>query len=142
VGKIAIRDSILLKPGKLTPEEFEEMKKHTTYGVNIIKKLQKQTSESDFLSHARIFAGAHHERWDGKGYPEGLDTENIPLQGRLMAIADVYDALRSERPYKKSFSHREAVDLIMSERGSHFDPLLADIFYKNEEQFKEIKESS
>jgi putative two-component system response regulator len=128
VGKIAIADSILNKPGRLTPEEFDEMKKHTTIGVEIIERIEKSTSESEFLKYAKIFAGTHQEKWNGTGYPNGLSGENIPLQGRLMAIADVYDALTSERPYKKAFPHEEAVRIIIEEKGTHFDPVLVDVF--------------
>jgi putative two-component system response regulator len=128
VGKIAIRDKILLKPGKLTCDEYNEMKKHTTFGESIIEKIQQNTKESVFLGHAKIMAGAHHERWDGSGYPRGIAGTNIPLQGRLMAIVDVYDALTSERPYKKAFSHKEAIGIINEGKGSHFDPLITDVF--------------
>ncbi|MDR3076097.1 MAG: HD domain-containing protein, partial [Synergistaceae bacterium] len=135
-GKISISDSILLKPGKLTPEEFEIMKTHVMFGVRIIEKICASTSEHSFLEHARIFAGAHHEKWDGSGYPNGLRGEEIPLQGRLMAIADVYDALISSRPYKKAFPHEEAVRIITEGRGTHFDPVLVDIFRQVEDKFR------
>jgi putative two-component system response regulator len=128
VGKIAISDSILQKPGRLTNEEFEEMKKHAAFGVQIIKRIEASTSASDFLKYAEIFAGTHHEKWDGSGYPNGLAREAIPLQGRIMALADVYDALVSERPYKKAFSHAEAVKIIQEGKGTQFDPVLTDIF--------------
>jgi putative two-component system response regulator len=136
VGKIAISDSILKKPGKLTFEEFEEMKKHTSFGVQVMEKIEASTSENDFLKHAEIFAGTHHEKWDGTGYPQGLKEEAIPLQGRIMAIADVYDALTSERPYKKAFSHEESVKIIQEGRGTQFDPIMVDIFTAVESQFK------
>jgi putative two-component system response regulator len=128
VGKIAISDRILQKPGKLDNGEFEEMKKHTTFGIQIIEKIEASTSASDFLKYAKIFAGTHHEKWDGSGYPGGLRGEEIPIQGRIMALADVYDALVSERPYKKAFSHAEAVNIIQQARGIHFDPALVDVF--------------
>jgi putative two-component system response regulator len=131
VGKIAISDQILKKPGKLEPEEFEEMKKHTSFGVQIIERIEASASSvSDFLKYAKIFAGTHHERWDGAGYPNGLAGNNIPLQGRIMALADVYDALISERPYKKAFSHEEAMAIIREGKGTQFDPVLTDIFIK------------
>ncbi|MDR3234575.1 MAG: response regulator [Planctomycetaceae bacterium] len=136
VGKIAIRDSILMKPGRLTPEEFDEMKKHAAYGVFIIKKIEENAPESDFLKHAEIFAGTHHEKWDGTGYPQGLSGEDIPLLGRLMAIADVYDALISDRPYKKRFSHEEAVRIIMESKGTQFDPVLTDVFEQTADEFR------
>jgi putative two-component system response regulator len=135
VGKISISDHILRKPGKLTPEEFEEMKRHTSFGVQIIEKIEASTSESDFLKYAEIFAGTHHEKWDGSGYPKGLKGEGIPLLGRLMAIADVYDALVSDRPYKKAFPKEEAVRIILEGRGAHFDPVLADVFEQATDHF-------
>jgi putative two-component system response regulator len=136
VGKISIADQILNKPGRLTPEEFDEMKKHVAFGVKIIKKIESSTSESDFLKHAKIFVGTHHEKWDGSGYPSGLSGEDIPLQGRLMAIADVYDALVSVRPYKKASSHEEAVHIILEGKGTHFDPVLTDLFQQVADQFQ------
>ena len=142
VGKITIRDSLLSKPGKLTSEEFEEIKVHTTVGVEIIEKISSVTADEDFLEHARIFAGCHHEKWDGTGYPNGLSGLDIPLQGRLMAIADVYDALISTRPYKKAFPHEVAVQSILAERGKHFDPQLVDLFALAAEEFRIINHSS
>ncbi|MFP3154380.1 response regulator [Lachnospiraceae bacterium ZAX-1] len=143
VGKIAIRDDILLKPGRLTAEEFETMKKHTTYGVEIVEKIKSGAAESTiaFLDYAQILAGSHHEKWDGSGYPNGLKNEDIPLHGRLMAVADVYDALVSERPYKKAMTHEEAVKIIIEGRGSHFDPLLVDIFVDNADRVNAISTS-
>ncbi len=138
VGKITIKDSILQKPAKLTVEEFNEMKNHTTSGVKILENIQKTTNETTFLEHAKIFAGTHHEKWDGSGYPAGLLGRDIPLQGRLMAVADVYDALISERPYKKPFSHQDAVRIILDGRGTHFDPVLVDVFARREHDFREI----
>ncbi|MDR1611302.1 MAG: response regulator [Planctomycetota bacterium] len=136
VGKISIRDNILMKPGKLTPDEFEAIKRHTVIGANIIDKIGASVSESDFLRHSRAFAIAHHEKWDGTGYPEGLRGEDIPLQGRLLAIADVYDALISDRPYKKAFSHDEAVSIIIDGSGTHFDPVLINVFKEMKNQFR------
>ena len=138
VGKIAIKDSILQKPAKLTPEEFNEMKKHTSFGVQVIEKIQENTSEATFLEYAKIFARAHHEKWDGSGYPNGFSGMDIPLQGRLMAIADVYDALISERPYKRPFTHEVAVDIIKAGSGTHFDPSLVEIFLEHEQEFREV----
>ncbi|MDR3299763.1 MAG: response regulator [Candidatus Accumulibacter sp.] len=132
VGKIITPNSILKKPGKLTVNEFDEMKSHVPLGVGFIKKLEEENEDDDddirFLQYAEIFAGFHHERWDGSGYPNGLMGENIPLLGRLMAIADVYEALTSERPYKKAFPHNDAVRIILEGRGKHFDPALVDVF--------------
>ena len=141
VGKISIRDNILMKPSKLTEEENEEMKKHTNHGIMIIEKIEGSTPENAFLRHAKILAGTHHERWDGAGYPFGLKGEDIPLQGRLMAIIDVYDALTNNRPYKNAFTHEEAVEIIRQDRGTRFDPMLVDIFLMYEKDFNRIKES-
>jgi putative two-component system response regulator len=138
VGKISISDTILNKPGKLTDEEFEIMKKHPSLGVNAIKRIEENASEHDFLNHAEIFAGSHHEKWDGSGYPNKLKGNDIPLQGRLMAIADVYDALISVRPYKKPMSVETARNIIEEGRGSHFDPALVDIFLEVESEFASI----
>jgi len=112
------------------------MKKHTVFGGEIIKKIQTKTSESDFFNYANIFTVYHHERWDGTGYPYGIAGEKIPLPARLMAIIDVYDALTSERPYKKAFTHKEAVNIIKDGRGSHFDPALTDLFISVSEKFE------
>jgi putative two-component system response regulator len=133
VGKIAIRDKILLKPGRLTHEEFEIMKKHAMFGVDIIDSIKMGASEHSiaFLDYARILAGSHHEKWDGSGYPKGLKNEEIPLQGRFMAIADVYDALVSYRPYKPPLSHEDALQIIKESSGSHFDPKLVKVFLEN-----------
>ncbi|GHV56958.1 two-component system response regulator [Synergistales bacterium] len=128
VGKISISDLILQKPGRLTDEEFAAMKKHVEFGVDIIEKIEAGDNDSDFLSYAKIFIAYHHEKWDGSGYPYGLAGEGIPLLGRLMAVADVYDALTSERPYKNAFPHEEAVKIIEEGRGVHFDPALIDLF--------------
>jgi putative two-component system response regulator len=128
VGKVAIHDNILMKPSPLTVDEFTEMKKHTTYGEMIIEKMQKNTRKSAFLYHARIIAGTHHEKWDGTGYPRGLAGAAIPLQGRLMAIMDVYDALITDKPYKKALPIDEAIRVITAGSGKYFDPALMDGF--------------
>jgi len=136
VGKISIEDSILKKPGKLSDEEFEKMKKHTVFGKQIIEKIESLTKENDFLKYAKIFAYSHHEKWDGNGYPCGLKGNEIPLLGRIMAIADVYDALTSIRPYKNAFTHEEAVRIISEGKGKQFDPAMVDIFVNAAEQFR------
>ena len=141
VGKIAISDTILNKPAPLTPEEFEIMKTHVTVGVDAIKKIMQNADEHAFLDHALLIAGTHHEKWDGTGYPMGLKDKNIPLEGRLMAIADVYDALISERPYKKAFSHEEACKIIADGAGTHFDPVLVDEFRKVQGEFDHIAQN-
>ena len=141
VGKIAVSDIILNKPDKLTEEEFGRMKAHTTEGERIIDQIVSRTGEGEtFLQNAKLFAGYHHERWDGKGYPFGLAGTNIPIQGRLMAFADVYDALISERPYKKPLTHDDVVEIIMEGAGGQFDPLLAEVFYKVQDQFKAVQQ--
>jgi putative two-component system response regulator len=142
VGKISIKDSILQKPGKLTEDEFEEIKSHTIFGEKIIDKIRERTSEHAFLEHAKVLVCAHHEKWDGSGYPKGLKGRDIPLLGRLMAIVDVYDALVSERPYKKAFPHEEAVDIIVNGKGSHFDPVLVDLFINVADEFKAAAEEN
>ncbi|MDR0669310.1 MAG: response regulator [Treponema sp.] len=140
VGKIAISDTILNKPGKLTSVEFEIMKQHAAIGETAIERIMKTTSENDFLNHAKIFAATHHEKWDGSGYPRNLKNYDIPLQGRLMAVADVYDALISARPYKEPLSPVEAEEVIIAERGKHFDPILVDLFRELTSQFALVAE--
>jgi len=130
VGKISITDSILKKPGKLTDAEFEEMKKHTVFGEEIISRIQALTKENDFLRYAQIFVSSHHEKWDGSGYPHNLKENDIPILGRIMAIVDVYDALTSVRQYKNALSHEEAIKIIMENSGTHFDPMLVKLFIK------------
>ena len=138
VGKIAISDLILNKPGKLTPDEFTIMMTHVPMGVDAIEQIMSKTSEHAFLNHAVLIAGTHHEKWDGTGYPVGLRGENIPLEGRLMAIADVYDALISVRPYKKAFTHEEACRIIEESSGTQFDPVLVEVFREVEDQFAQV----
>jgi len=138
IGKVGIPDRVLLKPGKLTPDEFEEIKKHTIYGRDIIRTSEKSLGEKSFLSMAKEIAYTHHEKWNGSGYPNGLKGWDIPLTGRMMAIADVYDALISKRHYKPAFSHEKAVGIIMEEKGRHFDPELVDVFLGCEQQFNSI----
>jgi len=138
VGKISIKDAILFKPGKLTPDEFKEIKGHTTFGAKVIQDLIDSTSDSGFLEYARIFAISHHEKWDGSGYPYGLAGQDIPLMGRIMAIADVYDALVTNRPYKRAFSHEDAVKIITDDSGKHFDPALVSCFVDANEKFRKI----
>jgi putative two-component system response regulator len=136
VGKISIDDNVLKKPGKLNDEELFEMKKHVRFGEQIIEKIETMTRESDFLNYAKVFAANHHEKWDGSGYYRGLKGNEIPLLGRIMAIADVYDALTSARPYKKAFTHDEAVRIIIEGSGTQFDPVLVELFANVEELFK------
>jgi len=138
IGKVGVSDSILLKPGKLTAEEFLEMKKHAAYGREVIDVQERRLGGNSFLHHAREIAGSHHEKWDGSGYPDGLAGEKIPVEGRLMAIADVYDALISKRVYKLPFPHEKAVEIILAGRGIHFDPTMVDAFLELEDTFRQI----
>jgi putative two-component system response regulator len=130
IGKIIISDSILNKPGKLTDDEFDIMKSHSLEGGRILDSVIDRTGNEDFLTNAKTIAIYHHEKWNGRGYPYGLKGTEIPLQGRLMAIVDVYDALVSERPYKTPFTHEKAVEIIMEEAGQHFDSQITETFYK------------
>ncbi|MBN2866577.1 MAG: response regulator [Thiotrichales bacterium] len=139
IGKITIPDDILLKPGKLTADEFAVMKTHAEKGAKILRAAAAEMGEyGGFLREAESIAQTHHEKWDGSGYPRGLSGEGIPLSGRVMAIADVYDALRSARPYKKAFSHETAMTIIKEGRGTHFDPDVVDAFISQAGHIAEI----
>ena len=138
VGKIAISDMVLNKPDKLTAEEFETMKTHVSEGTDVIDRIKHETSKDTFLNQALIIAATHHEKWDGSGYPIGISREDIPLEGRLMAIADVYDALISIRPYKDAFSHEDACRIIIEGSGKHFDPALVEVFTRVQDEFCRI----
>jgi len=138
VGKIGVPDSILNKPGRLTHAEYSDMKSHATTGAEIINRVINHTGENDLLHNAKLFAEFHHERWDGSGYPYGLQGLEIPLQGRIMAIADVYDALVSVRPYKNALSDDEATDIIIRDSGTHFDPDIVKVFASVRDKFKEV----
>jgi putative two-component system response regulator len=139
IGKVGIPDHILLKPGKLTPEEFEVMKTHTTLGRNAIAAAERLLdSPNSFLKCAREIAYSHQEKWDGSGYPEGLVGEQIPVPARIMALADVYDALISRRVYKEPMAHEDAVEIIKRGRGTHFDPHVVDAFIAIDTAFYSI----
>ncbi len=139
IGKVGIPDRILLKPGKLDSDEFDIMKLHTVYGRDTIMIVEKFIGGSnDFLRFAREIAHSHQEKWDGSGYPENLSGEAIPVSARLMAVADVYDALISKRVYKPAFSHQEAMDIMKKGRGTHFDPDILDAFFAIEARFAQI----
>lgn len=139
IGKVGIADNILLKPGKLTDEEFVEMKKHAEYGREAIEAAEGSLGLADnFLTFAKEIAYSHHEKWDGTGYPQGLSGNDIPVSARLMAVADVYDALISERVYKPAFSHEKAMSIINEGRGTHFDPVMVDAFFRIEDKVKKI----
>lgn len=139
IGKVGIPDSVLLKPGKLSPEEFDIMKKHTLIGGETLKASAQAHPEASFLKMALDIALKHHERWDGTGYPFGLQGEEIPLSARIVAVADVYDALTTKRVYKPAFKHEVAADIIYKSRGTHFDPDLVDAFEKVEEKMRRIR---
>ncbi len=138
IGKIGIPDSILLKPGKLDPDEFAVMQQHTTQGGNAITQIQRYLENEGMFTFAKEIAEGHHERWDGTGYPQGLVREEIPFTARVMAVADVYDALRSKRPYKDAFSHEEAVAVIRESAGTHFDPGIVSAFLAIEALFAQV----
>ncbi|MFA7280347.1 MAG: two-component system response regulator [Sterolibacterium sp.] len=139
IGKVGIPDRILLKPGKFDPEEFEIMKTHTTLGKNAIEHAEEQLGmEVAFLACAKEIALYHQEKWDGSGYPQGLAGDMIPISARLMAVADVYDALISRRVYKEGMPHEKAIEIISTSKGTHFDPDITDAFLAITDQFKEI----
>jgi len=139
VGKVGIPDNILLKPGKLTDDEFETMKQHPMIGAQALSIAESQMEgDSSFLMLAKEIALTHHEKWDGSGYPQKLEGEDIPLSGRLMALADVYDALISKRVYKPGFSHEKARGIILEGKGTHFDPQIVEAFMRVEDEFKAI----
>lgn len=138
IGKIGIPDAILLKPGKHTADEFEIMKTHAALGGEALWNAEKRLGSTSFLHIGREIAYTHHEKWDGSGYPHGLEGEDIPVSGRLMALADVYDALISERVYKPAFSHEKAKGIILDGKGKHFDPAVVDTFVAQETTFQYI----
>ena len=142
IGKVGIPDDILYKEGQLTDEEFEIIKKHPTYGKKAIKNAEEDLGQNSFLKFAREIVGTHHEKWDGSGYPDGLEGEEIPIAGRLMALADVYDALVNKRVYKPAFSHSRAFKIITEGDGrtmpEHFDPDVLDAFIALENEFAKI----
>ena len=143
IGKIHVPDAILNKPGKLTDEEFHRMQEHTTAGKEIIESTISSVSvEAGYLKEARNLAAYHHEKWNGKGYPCGLAGEEIPLSARIMAVADVFDALVSTRSYKKPFPFEKAMDIIREGAGSHFDPLVAQAFLNAEDEVRRISEAN
>ncbi|GAB4150550.1 MAG: two-component system response regulator [Planctomycetaceae bacterium] len=138
IGKVGIPDNILLKPGKLTTDEFEIMKTHTTIGAETLEASLKKSPNAGYLIMARDIALTHHERYDGTGYPQGLSGEDIPLCGRIVALADVYDALTTKRVYKDAFTHEVARSIIVAGSGVHFDPQIVKSFLRNEKRFLEI----
>lgn len=140
IGKVGVPDHILLKPGKLTAVEFEQMKLHAWYGMKTLESAEKELGSTSFLTLAKEIAYTHHEKWDGTGYPNQLAGETIPLSGRLMALVDVYDALISERPYKRAYPHSKAREIILEGSGKHFDQRIVEAFIKCEPTFLLIKD--
>lgn len=138
IGKVGIPDSILLKPGKLSQDEFEIMKTHTSLGADTLEAVRSKYPRNAFINLGIAIARYHHEKWDGSGYPDGLEGEEIPLGARIMAVADVYDALRSKRCYKQAFSHEKSCEIIFSGSGAHFDPTIIEAFKELMDQFEEI----
>lgn len=141
IGKVGIPDSILLKPGQLTEDEFTIMKTHVRIGYDTLSKVGQQYDKNDFLKMGMDIALYHHEKWNGSGYNKGLKGDTIPLSARIMALADVYDALRSKRVYKEAFSHEKSIEIISLSKGSHFDPALVDVFIQNQAEFESLYES-
>ena len=139
VGKVGIPDNILLKPGKLTEEEFEIMKTHTTIGGNVIDSLKMEGEDDIYLKHCRDISMHHHEKWNGFGYPFKLAGEDIPLSARIVAVVDVYDALISERVYKKGMPHEDAMKILINDAGSHFDPVVIDAAVKSADLFRDYE---
>ncbi|OGR28161.1 MAG: two-component system response regulator [Desulfobacterales bacterium RIFOXYA12_FULL_46_15] len=139
IGKVGIFDNILLKPGKLIPEEFEIIKTHTLIGARALQTAHSKYPKNAFLNMGIAIAHAHHEKWDGSGYPDGLAGEDIPLSSRIMAVADVYDALRSKRPYKDAFSHEKSCGIILEGAEKHFDPAVINAFKDAAPEFAEIR---
>lgn len=142
IGKVGIPDRILLKPGKFEPEEFEVMKTHTTLGRDAIEHAEEQLGiQMPFLTMAKEIAYGHQEKWDGSGYPQGLSGDDIPISARMMAVADVYDALISRRVYKEGMPHEKAVEIIVQGKGQHFDPDMVDAFIELADEFKKIAQA-
>lgn len=139
VGKVGINDSILLKPGKLTPEEFEIMKTHSVIGWRTLEEVRKKYPKNALITMGIAIAHYHHEKWDGSGYPEKLAGEAIPLEARIMAVADVYDAVRSKRVYKEAFTHEKSRQIILEGKGKHFDPDAVDAFMAIDAKFDRIR---
>lgn len=136
VGKIVISDAILNKPGQLTEEEFEKMEEHTVAGKEMLDTIIQEVGDQDYLHFAYDMALNHHEKWDGSGYPQGIAGEDIPLSARIMAVADVFDALITKRCYKEAYSYEQAFEIIQRSSGTHFDPVLVEVFLDKKEEIK------
>ncbi len=140
IGKVGIPDAVLLKPAKLTEEEFDVIKRHTTLGGDAIKAIEAKIEGKSFLALGKEIAYSHHEKWDGSGYPRRLNGEGIPLSARIIALADVYDALTTKRFYKEAYSHKRSRQIITDLKGTHFDPEVVDVFLTLEDEFNRIRQ--
>ena len=139
IGKVGIPDAVLLKPGRLSDEEFDVIKRHTKLGGDAIKAIETQIEGKSFLALGKEIAYNHHEKWDGSGYPRGLNGEDIPLAARIIALADVYDALTTKRFYKKAYTHERSRQIIIDLKATHFDPEVVDVFLALEDEFDRIR---
>ena len=139
IGKVGIPDAVLLKPAKLSDEEFDVIKRHTTLGGDAINAIEAKIEGKSFLALGKEIAYNHHEKWDGSGYPRGLSRDDIPLSARIIALADVYDALTTRRFYKEAFSHKRSRQMIVELKGTHFDPHVVDVFLALEDEFNRIR---
>ncbi len=139
IGKVGVEDAILLKPGSLSPTERRRMQEHARIGAECISQIERRLGQANFLETAREIALLHHEKWDGTGYPEGLSGYTIPLSARIVALADVYDALSVERCYKQPIPHEKCVEIIRTESGKHFDPAIVDVFLQVQSEFERIR---
>jgi response regulator RpfG family c-di-GMP phosphodiesterase len=142
IGKVGVPDAVLLKPGKLTDEEFEVIKRHTVLGGDALQAIESKIEGRSFLHLGKEIAYNHHEKWDGSGYPRGLKGDGIPLSARIVALADVYDALTTRRLYKQAYSHEKAKEIIFSLKGIHFDPEVVDAFLLLDEKFNHVREEN
>ncbi len=140
IGKVGIPDAVLLKPDKLTDKEFEIIKRHTILGGDAIKAIEYRIEGRSFLEMGKEIAYNHHEKWDGSGYPAGLKGDEIPLSARIVALADVYDALTTERFYKRAYTHEKSSQIIIDLKAVHFDPAIVDVFLQLKDEFKRIRQ--
>ena len=138
LGKVSVADAVLNKPGKLTNDEFAAMQTHCEAGEKIIDNIMTRSEDVELLLNAKLIAGSHHERWDGRGYPRGLKGTEIPIQGRIAAVVDVFDALVSVRPYKKAYTCEESIEIIKDNAGSQFDPKIVEVLISSKERFEKI----
>lgn len=138
IGEIGIPEEIFLKEGKLTEDEFKQIKEHPSIGGDILAKIKSRFPQNNFLKIGESVARNHHERWDGTGYPKGLSGEEIPLSSRIISLVNVFDILQFDRPYRKAYSQEDAFEIIREEKGKHFDPFITDIFLENRKEFIDI----